>query len=196
VKFDLSFCPPVYSTYRVSRAAPRGGTPASSHSARVRGRLAQLVRAPALQAGGRRFESCTAHHYPSLSGMPARRGLSPSGVRSAVVDVQACRQPCPHARLHLAPPSAAAALRHIVLSQRRRTTLPSPVLPDSHSARATRAPVSRRDIQPSESCKFQYVKSDYLYASASGTEVSGTAGAITSTSTTSRQIQFGLKLIW
>ena len=27
------------------------------------GRLAQLVRAPALQAGGRRFESCTAHQY-------------------------------------------------------------------------------------------------------------------------------------
>src|SRR5262249_59985396 len=27
-----------------------------------KGRLAQLVRAPALQAGGRRFESCTAHH--------------------------------------------------------------------------------------------------------------------------------------
>jgi hypothetical protein len=27
------------------------------------GRLAQLVRAPALQAGGRRFESCTAHHF-------------------------------------------------------------------------------------------------------------------------------------
>lgn len=33
-------------------------------------------------------------------------------------------------------------------------------------------------------------------SSASGTKVSGTAGAITSTSTTSRQIQFGLKLIW
>src|SRR5580692_9031386 len=30
-----------------------------------RGRLAQLVRAPALQAGGRRFESCTAHQAPS-----------------------------------------------------------------------------------------------------------------------------------
>ncbi len=29
------------------------------------GRLAQLVRAPALQAGGRRFESCTAHQLPS-----------------------------------------------------------------------------------------------------------------------------------
>ena len=28
---------------------------------RSEGRLAQLVRAPALQAGGRRFESCTAH---------------------------------------------------------------------------------------------------------------------------------------
>ena len=27
------------------------------------GRLAQLVRAPALQAGGHRFESCIAHHY-------------------------------------------------------------------------------------------------------------------------------------
>jgi len=33
-------------------------------------------------------------------------------------------------------------------------------------------------------------------SSASGTKVSGTAGAITSTATTSRQIQFGLKLIW
>ena len=33
-------------------------------------------------------------------------------------------------------------------------------------------------------------------SSASGTKVSGTAGAITNTSTTSRQIQFGLKLIW
>ena len=32
------------------------------------GRLAQLVRAPALHAGGRRFESCTAHHFlPNLS---------------------------------------------------------------------------------------------------------------------------------
>jgi hypothetical protein len=30
--------------------------------ARTPGRLAQLVRAPALQAGGRRFESFTAHH--------------------------------------------------------------------------------------------------------------------------------------
>jgi hypothetical protein len=33
-------------------------------------------------------------------------------------------------------------------------------------------------------------------SAASGTKTSGTAGAITSTSTTSRQIQFGLKLIW
>lgn len=33
-------------------------------------------------------------------------------------------------------------------------------------------------------------------SSASGTKTSGTAGAITSTSTTSRQIQFGLKLLW
>jgi hypothetical protein len=33
-------------------------------------------------------------------------------------------------------------------------------------------------------------------SSASGRKVSGTAGAITSISTTSRQIQFGLKLIW
>ena len=33
-------------------------------------------------------------------------------------------------------------------------------------------------------------------SSATGTKTSGTAGAITSTSTTSRQVQFGLKLIW
>ena len=31
------------------------------------GRLAQLVRAPALQAGGRRFEPCTAHHLVSFT---------------------------------------------------------------------------------------------------------------------------------
>ena len=31
------------------------------------GRLAQLVRAPALQAGGRRFESCTAHQCQSAN---------------------------------------------------------------------------------------------------------------------------------
>ena len=30
----------------------------------ISGRLAQLVRAPALQAGGHRFESCIAHHVP------------------------------------------------------------------------------------------------------------------------------------
>ena len=30
------------------------------------GRLAQLVRAPALHAGGQRFESSTAHHFSSL----------------------------------------------------------------------------------------------------------------------------------
>jgi len=33
-------------------------------------------------------------------------------------------------------------------------------------------------------------------SSATGTKTSGTAGAITCTSTTSRQIQFGLKLVW
>jgi hypothetical protein len=33
-------------------------------------------------------------------------------------------------------------------------------------------------------------------SSATGTKTSGTAGAITNTSTTSRQVQFGLKVIW
>ena len=36
-----------------------------------RGRLAQLVRAPALQAGGRRFESCTAHQFQTHPLLPA-----------------------------------------------------------------------------------------------------------------------------
>jgi hypothetical protein len=51
-------------------SAVRDGCPSKSSSDRRdgvvahrrEGRLAQLVRAPALQAGGRRFESCTAHH--------------------------------------------------------------------------------------------------------------------------------------
>ena len=38
--------------------------PAASCTMNCSGRLAQLVRAPALQAGGRRFEPCTAHHPP------------------------------------------------------------------------------------------------------------------------------------
>ena len=48
------------------RYSPESSSATSSletHSNLAReGRLAQLVRAPALQAGGRRFESCTAHH--------------------------------------------------------------------------------------------------------------------------------------
>ena len=45
----------------------------------TRGRLAQLVRAPALHAGGQRFESSTAHHSfsvilckPASDGYPGR----------------------------------------------------------------------------------------------------------------------------
>jgi hypothetical protein len=46
------------------------------------GRLAQLVRAPALQAGGRRFESCTAHQcFQSV-----RNYLGVYGVRFDVQD--------------------------------------------------------------------------------------------------------------
>ncbi len=46
------------------------------------GRLAQLVRAPALQAGGRRFESCTAHHSirsPALGSLPRRPAVNLRG---------------------------------------------------------------------------------------------------------------------
>ena len=44
--------------------APAFGTgePVEGDNQAQRGRLAQLVRAPALHAGGHRFESCTAHH--------------------------------------------------------------------------------------------------------------------------------------
>src|SRR6185312_16379271 len=43
-----------------------------------RGRLAQLVRAPALQAGGRRFEPCTAHQiHPEFIAI----SLAPASVR-------------------------------------------------------------------------------------------------------------------
>src|SRR5690349_15113035 len=48
--------------------------------ARQFGRLAQLVRAPALQAGGRRFESCTAHHSsPYAFGLSAMCHRTPEG---------------------------------------------------------------------------------------------------------------------
>ena len=45
-------------------------------SSGVNGRLAQLVRAPALQAGGHRFESYSAHHFILLVGWrPSEIGL-------------------------------------------------------------------------------------------------------------------------
>ena len=63
--FDPSFDAPVYSFRRGSRGFPSNEIWLVRPSGRAfghEGRLAQLVRAPALQAGGRRFESCTAHH--------------------------------------------------------------------------------------------------------------------------------------
>ena len=46
----------------------------TAYAAKARnGRLAQLVRAPALQAGGRRFEPCTAHHPKCVSRVVVNR---------------------------------------------------------------------------------------------------------------------------
>jgi hypothetical protein len=59
--FDPVGKAPVFSGYVVMKLFAGGGDESALASA-PSGRLAQLVRAPALQAGGRRFESCTAHH--------------------------------------------------------------------------------------------------------------------------------------
>ena len=50
---------PLGTIYAGVPGVARGKTPSSRT---FNGRLAQLVRAPALQAGGRRFESYIAHH--------------------------------------------------------------------------------------------------------------------------------------
>ncbi|MCU1271456.1 MAG: hypothetical protein JWN74_2750 [Acidobacteriaceae bacterium] len=69
-----------------SLAGKRGLTRVSSQpytaSSPQPGRLAQLVRAPALQAGGRRFESCTAHQFPQRLCMFGAYGLSQMAYRS------------------------------------------------------------------------------------------------------------------
>jgi len=63
---------------------------------------------------------------------------------------------------------------------------------ERHSdSREIESSVSRGDIQPSQPRKFQ--PANAVVFTPSG--VSPTAGAITSTSTTSRQVQFGLKLL-
>src|SRR4029077_15615388 len=57
------------------------------------GRLAQLVRAPALQAGGRRFESCTAPHlelHSAPAGEPDRHSHAKFSDSTTPV-----RNPCP-----------------------------------------------------------------------------------------------------
>src|SRR5947208_4877424 len=61
------------------------------------GRLAQLVRAPALQAGGRRFESCTAHHTFSknhLISFAAALVSLPPGQTKALTVAYSCGQRC------------------------------------------------------------------------------------------------------
>src|SRR5689334_16751705 len=64
------------------------------------GRLAQLVRAPALQAGGRRFESCTAHHIRHRTSIMVMRPESRAtamhvAIRASGVVVQLVRTlPC------------------------------------------------------------------------------------------------------
>src|ERR1700731_415536 len=65
-------------TYTRESAVRADAPPSSSNqragpvARRYQGRLAQLVRAPALQAGGRRFESCTAHHKHLIKALAAR----------------------------------------------------------------------------------------------------------------------------
>ncbi len=55
--FDRERVGPLYSAERLAASL------VAAFLFPIRGRLAQLVRAPALQAGGRRFESFTAHHF-------------------------------------------------------------------------------------------------------------------------------------
>jgi hypothetical protein len=57
------------------------------------GRLAQLVRAPALHAGCRRFESVTAYHFPPIAGSVGPRfdeacPVIPSSARSLPANTQ------------------------------------------------------------------------------------------------------------
>ena len=49
----------------VAGSIPAGATIFNKPKSLDFGRLAQLVRAPALQAGGHRFESYIAHHVPT-----------------------------------------------------------------------------------------------------------------------------------
>ena len=57
------------------------------------GRLAQLVRAPALQAGGRRFESYIAHHRaPRLVGRRPNEGPHKRSVWMALALVSVNRE--------------------------------------------------------------------------------------------------------
>ena len=69
----------------------------------VIGRLAQLVRAPALQAGGRRFESCTAHQSCVVRsksdwqkrqtwGPRLRRPRTPRQLRRLIEEASVCLQ--------------------------------------------------------------------------------------------------------
>jgi hypothetical protein len=58
--------------------------------------------------------------------------------------------------------------------------------------------ISSGDFQSAESSEFQYAKSHRVHAG-DGQQPDwgvGNGGAITSTSTTVRQVQFALKLLW
>src|SRR5579859_3380653 len=86
----LFFSWPLHACYTavVSRGGPMVASQGVIFACKplISGRLAQLVRAPALQAGGPRFESATAHHLESSSTSlrsrrdhPVRAGKKVSG---------------------------------------------------------------------------------------------------------------------
>jgi hypothetical protein len=65
-------CTSASSSVGLERSPAKAEVVGSSPTWRtIKGRLAQLVRAPALHAGGQGFESLTAHHFSKLKLSPS-----------------------------------------------------------------------------------------------------------------------------
>lgn len=101
----------------------------------------------------------------------------------------------------IAPPSTSGFYGNL-----GRDTFAGPGARDVGFLRAERYPSSRAPAPAVSSRNFQSARPGNFntpnlivftpHTAANPTGLSGTAGAITSTSTTSRQVQFGLKLLW
>lgn len=122
-------------------------------------------------------------------------------IRFVPSSIEPLKVPCPRQAESVAQSRRfhCAALRLLLPQESGRAGHLGFLRAERHSpAPALDRVVSRRDLQLAESKRLQYAEFDRFHAAErrESMRLSRTAGAVTSTATTSRQVQFALTLLW